>query len=85
MCLSWIMGDGRMDYMYWLLMNFPDNLLTSCTSIDQVILPSSHIRENTLYQQRDSDIPNTHIMCLLLNHGWRTDGLHILTSYELSR
>jgi hypothetical protein len=43
MCLSWIMGDGRMKKIYWLLMNFPDNLLTSWTSIEQVNLPSSHI------------------------------------------
>jgi hypothetical protein len=39
----WIMGDGRMEYIYWLLMNFPDNLLMICTSIEQVNLPSSHI------------------------------------------
>ena len=38
----WIMGDGRMEYIYWLLMNFPDNLLMSCTSIEKVNLPSSH-------------------------------------------
>jgi hypothetical protein len=37
------MGDGRMKYIYWLLMNFPDNLLTSCTSIEKVNLPSSHL------------------------------------------
>jgi hypothetical protein len=81
---SWIMGDGQMEYIYWLLMDFPDNLLTSCTSIEQVNLPPSHIGR-MLYQHRDSDIPNTHIMCLLLNHGWRTDRKYILTSYELSR
>jgi hypothetical protein len=43
MCLSWIMGDGRMEYIYWLLQNFPDNLLTTCTSFEQVNLPHSHI------------------------------------------
>jgi hypothetical protein len=39
----WIMGEGRMEYIFWLLMNFPDSLLTSCTSIEKVNLPSSHI------------------------------------------
>jgi hypothetical protein len=81
---SWIMGDGQMENICWLLMNFPDNLLTSCTSIEQVNLPSSHIGR-MFHQQRDSDIPNTHIMCLLLNHGWQTDRKDLLTSYELSR
>jgi hypothetical protein len=81
---SWIMGDGQIKKIYWLLMNFPDNLLTSCTSIEQVNLPSSHIGK-MLYQHRDSEVPNTHIMCLLLNHGWGTDKKDILTSYELSR
>jgi hypothetical protein len=41
---SRIMGDGQMEKIYWLLMNFPDNLLTSCTSIEQGNLPSSHIK-----------------------------------------
>jgi hypothetical protein len=81
---SWIMGDGQMEKICWLLMTFPDNLLTSCTSIEQVNLPSSHIGK-MLNQHRDSDIPSAHTMCLLLNHGWRTDGKYILTSYELSR
>jgi hypothetical protein len=81
---SWFMGDGQIEKICWLLMNFPDNWLTSCTYIEQVNLPSSHIGK-MLYQHRDSDIPNTHIMCLLLNHGWRTDGKDLLTSYELSR
>jgi hypothetical protein len=80
---SWIMGDRQMENIYWLLMNFPDNWLTSCTSIEQVNLPPRHIGK-MLYQQRDSDIPNTDIMCLLLNHGWRTDVIHLLTSCELS-
>jgi hypothetical protein len=40
---SWIMGDGRMEYIYWLLVNFPDNFLTTCTSIEQGNLPPSHI------------------------------------------
>jgi hypothetical protein len=39
----WIMGDGRRDNIYWFLLNFPDNLLTTCTSIEQINLPSSHI------------------------------------------
>jgi hypothetical protein len=80
---SCIMVEGRMEKIYWLLMNFPDKLLTSCTYIEQVNLPSSSIGK-MLYQHRDSDIPNTHIMCLLLNHGWGTDGKDLLTSYELS-
>jgi hypothetical protein len=45
---SWIMGEGQMEKIYWLLMNFPDNLLTSCTFIEQVNLPSSH-NGNTYY------------------------------------
>jgi hypothetical protein len=40
---SWIMVDGQMEYIYWLIMNFPDNLFMSCTCIEQVNLPSSHI------------------------------------------
>jgi hypothetical protein len=84
LCVSyWIMGDGQMENICWLLMNFPDNLLTGCTSIEQVNLPSSYI-EKMLYQNQDSDIPNTHIMCFLLNHGWQTDIKYLLTSYELS-
>jgi hypothetical protein len=39
----WIMSDGQTEYIYWLLMNFPDNFLTTCTSIEQVNLPPSHI------------------------------------------
>jgi hypothetical protein len=61
MSLSWIMGEGQMEKICWLLMNFPDNLLTSCTSIKQVNIPPSHI-EKMLNQHRDSDIPNEHIM-----------------------
>jgi hypothetical protein len=80
---SWIMGDGRMEYIYWPLMNFPDNLLTSCTSIEQVNLPSSHI-ENIYYINTGIVTFLTQILWLLLNHGWRTDGIHSLTSYELS-
>jgi hypothetical protein len=81
---SWIMGDGQMEKIYWLLMNFSDNLLTSCTSFEQVNLTSSHIGK-MLNQHRDSDIPNTHIMCLLLYHIWQMDRKDLLTSYELSR
>jgi hypothetical protein len=82
---SWIMVDGQMEYIYWLLMNSPDNLLTSCTCIEQVDLPSSHIGKNILYQQRDSDIPNTYIISFswIMGDGW-IDGIHLLTSYELS-
>jgi hypothetical protein len=77
------MGDGKIEKIYWLLMNFPDNLLTSCTSIEQGNLPFSHIGE-MLYQHWDSEIPNTYIMCLLLSHEWGTDVKDLLTSYELS-
>jgi hypothetical protein len=62
LCVSyWIIGDRQIENIYWLLMNFPGNFLTSCTSIEQVNLPYSHIRK-MLNQHRDSDIPNTHIM-----------------------
>jgi hypothetical protein len=44
LCLSaWMMGDGQIKKIYWLLMNFPDNLLTSCASIEQFNLPFSSI------------------------------------------
>jgi hypothetical protein len=78
------MGEGQMEKIYLLVMNFPDNLLTICTSFEQGNLPSSHI-EKILYQHGDSDIPNTHIMCLLLNHGWGTDECYLSNFYELSR
>jgi hypothetical protein len=38
---GWIMGDGWMEYIYWLLINFPDNLVTNCTCIEKVNLPPS--------------------------------------------
>jgi hypothetical protein len=58
----WIMGDGRMEYIYWRLMNFPDNLLTSCTSIEQVNLPSSHIGK--IYYINSGIVTFlTHILC----------------------
>jgi hypothetical protein len=76
MCLSWIMGDGQMEYIYSILMNFPDNLLTSWTYIEQVNLTSSHIGK-MLNQHRDSDITNTHITWLSLNHGWGTDEYYL--------
>jgi hypothetical protein len=59
---SWIMGDGQMENIYWLLMNFPDNLLTSSTSIEQVNLPCSHIVK-MLYQHRIVTFL-THILCV---------------------
>jgi hypothetical protein len=74
---SWIMGEGQKEKIDWLLMNFPDNLLMSCSFIEQGNLPSSHI-EKMFYQHRDSDIPNTHIVCLLFNYGWVTDGKDLL-------
>jgi hypothetical protein len=60
---SWIMGDGRMEYIYWLLMNFPDNLLTSCTSIEQGNLPSSHIGKIYYINTRKVTFL-THILCV---------------------
>jgi hypothetical protein len=60
---SWIMGDGQMEYMYWLLMNFPDNLLTSCTSIEHVNLPLSHIG-NIYYINTGIVTFLTHILCV---------------------
>jgi hypothetical protein len=60
----WIMGNGRMEYIYWLLMNFPDNLVTSCTSIEQVNLPYSHIAK--IYDINTGIVTFlTHISCVL--------------------
>jgi hypothetical protein len=78
------MGEGQMEKIYWLPMNCPGKLLMSCTYIEQGNLPSSQIQK-MLYQHRDSDIPNTRIVCLLLNRRWGTDGKDLLTSYEISR
>jgi hypothetical protein len=62
MSLSWIMDDGRMEYMYWLLINFPDNLLTSWSSIEQVNLPSSH--NGKIYYINSGILTFlTHILC----------------------
>jgi hypothetical protein len=58
----WIMGGGRMEYIYWLLMNFSNNLLTSCTSIENVNLPSSHIG-NIYYINSGIVTFLTHILC----------------------
>jgi hypothetical protein len=58
----WIMGDGRMEYIYWLLMNFPYKLLTSCTYIEQFNLPSSHIRKK-YYINSGIVTFLTHILC----------------------
>jgi hypothetical protein len=81
---SWIMGDGRMEKIYWLLMNFPDNLVTGCTCIEQVNLHYSHIAK--IYYINTGIVTFlTPIMWLLLNHGWRTDVIRLLTSCELSR
>jgi hypothetical protein len=68
----WIMGDGQMEYIYWLLMNFPDNFLTSCTSIEKVNLPSSHIGE--IYYINTGIVTFlTHILCVSFE-SWVTDG-----------
>jgi hypothetical protein len=71
MCLSWIMVDRRMEYIYWLLINFPDNLLTSCTWIEQVHLPPSHIGKIYNINTRIV-IFLTHILCVSLE-SWVTD------------
>jgi hypothetical protein len=58
----WIMGEGRMEYIYWLLVNIPDNFLTTCTSIEQVNLPYSHIGK-TYYINTGIVTFITHILC----------------------
>jgi hypothetical protein len=79
LCLSsWIMGQGQIQNIYWLLMNFPDKLLTSCTSIEQVNLPSSSIG-NIFISTPGSDIHITHIVCILLTHLWgQTENIYWL-------
>jgi hypothetical protein len=68
----WIMGDGRMEYINWLLVNFPDNLVTSCTSIEQGNLPYSHIAK--MYYINTGIVTFlTHILCVSLE-SWVTDG-----------
>jgi hypothetical protein len=62
MSLSWIMGDERMQYIYWLLMNFPNNFLTSCTSIEQVKLPYNHTGKIYYINTRIVTFV-THILC----------------------
>jgi hypothetical protein len=67
----WIMGDGQMSYIYWLLVNFQDNLVPSCTSIEQVNLPYSHIA-NLYYINTGIVILLTHILCdsyWIMSHG----------------
>jgi hypothetical protein len=60
---SWIMGEGQMEKIYWLLMNFPDKLLMSCTSIEQGNLPSSHIGK--IYYINTGIVTFlTHILCV---------------------
>jgi hypothetical protein len=59
---SWIMGDEQIENIYWHLMNFPDNLLTSCTSIEKVNLPSSHIEKCCINTGIETFL--THILCV---------------------
>jgi hypothetical protein len=69
---SWIMGDGWMEYVYWLLVNFPDNLVASCTSIEQVNLPPSQIGK-MYYINTGIFIFRTHILCVsswIMGDGW---------------
>jgi hypothetical protein len=64
LCVSpWIMGQGQMKNIYWLLMNFPDKLLTSCTSIEQSNIPSSHIGKICCISTRIVTF-QTHILCV---------------------
>jgi hypothetical protein len=68
------MGDGQMEKIYLLLMKFPDNLLTSCTSIEQVNLPFSHIGK--MYYINTGIVTFlTHILCVSLESsvtdGWK--------------
>jgi hypothetical protein len=68
---AWIMGDGRMEYIYWLIMNFPNNSLTTCTSIENINLPSSHIGK--MYYINSGNVTFlTHIVCVSLD-SWVTD------------
>jgi hypothetical protein len=67
----WIMVDGQMEYIYWLLMNFPDNLLTTCTSIQKFNLPSNHIAK-IYYINTGIVTILTHILCVSIE-SWVTD------------
>jgi hypothetical protein len=58
----WIIGGRRMDFIYWLLMNFPDTFLTTCTSIEKVNLPSSNIGKIYYINTRIVTFL-THILC----------------------
>jgi hypothetical protein len=82
---SWNMGDRQMENICWLLMNFPDNFLTSCTSIEQVNLPSSHIGKIYYINTGIVTFLTPLLSCPILNHGWWTDRKYMLTTYELSR
>jgi hypothetical protein len=58
----WIMSNGRMEYIYWLLVNFPFNLVTRCISIEQVNLPYSYIWQ--MYYINSGIVTFlTHILC----------------------
>jgi hypothetical protein len=76
---SWIMGDGRMEYIYLLLMNFPDNLLTGCISIEQVNLPSSRIGKIYYIKTRKLTFL-THILCVSLE-SWVMEGWKITIDF----
>jgi hypothetical protein len=73
------MVDGQIKNIYWLLMNFPDKLLTSCTCIEQGNHPSSHIGE--IYFINTGIVTFlTPILCVSLE-SWVTDGWN--TSIDL--
>jgi hypothetical protein len=59
----WIMGDGQMLYINFFLVNFQDNLVTGCTSIEQVNLPYSYIGE-IYYTNTGIVILLTQILCV---------------------
>jgi hypothetical protein len=66
---SWVTDRYKVSIDF---MNFPDNLLTSCTSIEQVHLPSNHIGE--IYYINTGIVTFlTHILCVSLE-SWVTDG-----------
>jgi hypothetical protein len=75
----WIMGDGQMEYIYWLLMNFHDNSLTTCTFIENVNLPSSPIGK--IYYINSGIVTFlTHIWCVSLE-SWVTDRILISINF----
>jgi hypothetical protein len=46
------MGEGQMNIIYQFFMNVPDNLLMNYTDIEQVNLPWSRFREDSIKKDR---------------------------------